>query len=510
MAKQKSFKSGFRTFEMDALYHKSEFFRRFIKNYQPAVKELTEMLPLFQSVFGEALDIDVMEHMSLFEVNRFDERFMIQPDKMLSRCCDSSMEYESDIFWREPVVPDFIRMPDDHPCKVDEEYYKRKLETSIVWGVAKLRAETGETVLLDYLKNFQELKQKKREEFVQLAEKYCEENSVDLSETGISGAAYQLTDEFFENNNLYRYDHLEPVLKTFWKFYEKFHAWIGKYYLHRAWLRRSFFIALRRGLNGFWADIGSPIYAPASLKAAFYGADQDEWGYLHSDIPGPDTFQFTIIKYTTDEKKPIANDEQWTAEGYSLFYTPLEYTEKALAKFREAVEQVEYFGAEAELAERFVISVNEFADEGSENDESLRQEFKEHLRRFPLFKVVVDNRAQVQRDFQNHIQKYLDLILPIIGKHLRTKAGAPPKYDRINWLLDWNIDNLTGREIVEKYDLSDESTFWKALDDLKLYNLPIKEKSSDRIDWNDDWFMERMKAGFPDLKKLENKTRQKK
>ena len=37
--------------------------------------------------------------------------------------------------------------------------------------------------------------------------------------------------------------------------------------------------------------------------------------------------------------------------------------------------------------------------------------------------------------FSKHIRSYLDRLLPIISNHLRTKEGAPPKFERINWLL---------------------------------------------------------------------------
>lgn len=510
MLRKRTYKSGFRTFEMDALYYKSEFFRRFIRSYPQAIDELIEMLPLFQTIFGPAVDIDVMEHLRLFETSRFDRCFLMQPDEMLPRCNDNFTDYKMETFRREPKMPDFIRMPDDHPYKGNEGYYKRKVETSLVWSIAELRSEAGDTDLLNILNNFQEQKDKIKEESIRLVQKFYEEQSQEFTERDVSVSAYQLTDKLLDDYNLYPYESIEPFIKNFWIFYERFHDWIAKYYLYRSWLRRSFFIALRRGLSSFWADVGSPVYAPASLKAEFYGIDQNERDYFYSDIPSPESFHFKIIRYVPEQKEPVATDEKWQAEAFSLFHTPVEYAENVLDKFRAAIEKMKFFGAETELVERFTTSVRESAQDYSESSDVLQQEFTKHLRQFPLFKSISDNRAQVQRDFENHIQKYLDRILPIIGKHLRTKTGAPPKFDRINWLLDWNIDNLTAREIVEKYELSDESTFWKALDDLKIYNLPIKEKLSDQINWNDEWFIERMKAGFPDLKKLEKNSGEKK
>lgn len=118
------------------------------------------MLPLFQLIFGSEIEIDVMEWSSLWATHRFDDKCLIQPDRMLPRCNEFSYDYQTDYFRREPTVPDFIQMPDDHPSKVNEGWYKRLVETSIVWGLAELRAETGDKVLLDYLKSMKELKEK--------------------------------------------------------------------------------------------------------------------------------------------------------------------------------------------------------------------------------------------------------------------------------------------------------------------------------------------------------------
>ena len=41
-------------------------------------------------------------------------------------------------------------------------------------------------------------------------------------------------------------------------------------------------------------------------------------------------------------------------------------------------------------------------------------------------------------------------------------------------------------------------------------NLPVKEKNNKEINWNDEWFLERLNAGFPDRKKLAKNSSQKK
>lgn len=494
---------------MDTLYFQSEFFHRFIQNYPQAIQELKEMLPLFQVVFGPEIEIDVMDWSSLWATHRFDDRFLIQPERMLPHCNESSYDYQTDYFRREPTVPEFIRMSDDHPYKVNEGWYKRLVETSIVWGIAELRAETGDKTLLDYLKTLKELKEKKREEFAELAQNYCQENSVNATESDISIAAYQLTDKYFEDNNLYRYEGIEPLLSKFWEFYEKFHNWITKYYLSRAWLRRSFFIALRRGLKSFWADIGSPIHLPIELQTELYGSATDRLGFVRPDLPSPEAFQFKIERYTKNKKTPVTTNEKWQANGYSLFDTPPQYEEKVVEEFSQAVNQVEFFEGEEQLVTQFHESLKESLPDSVENEEQNIEEFRNHFRQFPFLQSISANRRQVILDFQKHIRSYLDRLLPIISNHLRTKEGALPKFERINWLLNWNIENLTAREIVEKYNLSDESTFWKALDDFKIFNLPIREKSSDKIEWNDDWFLERIKSGYPDLKKLKQKSAKK-
>lgn len=178
-------------------------------------------------------------------------------------------------------------------------------------------------------------------------------------------------------------------------------------------------------------------------------------------------------------------------------------------EFSKAVKQVEFFEGEGELVTQFYDSLKESRSDSVENEEQTIEEFRNHLRQFSYLQSISANRRQVILDFQKHIRSYLENLPPIISNHLRTKDGAPPKFERINWLLLWNIENLTSREIVKKYNLSDESTFWKALDDFKIFNLPIEEKSSNKIEWNDDWFLERIKSGYPDLKKLKQKSAKK-
>lgn len=508
MHKKRTYKSGFRTFEMDTLYYQSEYFRRFLKNYPEAVEELRELLPHFQSIFGSPVELDVRK--LGFKTEKFDEMFLIQPDKLLPNYNDSSYLYQINTFKREPTVPDYIRMPDDSSNKGNEEWYKRVVETNIIWGIAELRAESGDSVLIDDLKAKQDIENKKREEYFQLAQKYSEDHSLTVTDSDLHLVAYRLTDQFFEENNLFQCEDIDALLKNYWEFYEKFHNWIAKYYLYRAWIRRSIFIALRRGLSSFWADIGSPIRVPDSLRDELYGYSEDDYlGFVQSDLPSPKPFHFKITRIVKGEKQPVTTNEKWQTKAYSLFYTPRDYEEKTLAEFKMTVDKVEFFEYESELVEKFYLSVKEALPDTAGNEELVKADFTEHLRRFPFLQQFGENRELVIVAFQKHIQAYLEELLPIISKHLRTNAGAPPKFDRIDWLLNWNIDNLTAREIVEKYGLSDDSTFWKAHDDLKLYNLPVKEKSSNTIDWNDDWFLQRMQAGFPDLKKLEKKKAKK-
>jgi len=230
---------------------------------------------------------------------------------------------------------------------------------------------------------------------------------------------------------------------------------------------------------------------------------------VRPDLPSPEAFQFKIERYTKNKKTPVTTNEKWQANGYSLFDTPPQYEEKVVEEFSQAVNQVEFFEGEEQLVTQFHESLKESLPDSVENEEQKIEEFRNHFRQFPFLQSISANRRQVILDFQKHIRSYLDRLLPIISNHLRTKEGALPKFERINWLLNWNIENLTAREIVEKYNLSDESTFWKALDDFKIFNLPIREKSSDKIEWNDDWFLERIKSGYPDLKKLKQKSAKK-
>ena len=503
MPKKRSPRSGFRTFETDALHYQNQYFWRFIHKYPQALEELREMLPLFQSIFGPPAQIDVTK--DLLKTHLFDDKFLLQPEEMLLRCHQGSNEYGLHSFRRSRItVPDFITvLPDDYVNKGNENYYKSVIETGLVWEIAELRAKAGDSALLNHLKEREEFTKNKRREITELIGKICAEKQLELSEDDMSFQAYKFTGDFLKSSGFYQDEETDSLIENYWVFYEKFHAWIAKYHLYRAWLRRSFFIALLRGLTVFWADVSASVHLPTELTTELYGEPNDLLNFSFGSLPTPEPFKFEIVRYSPGITKPVWTEQKWKTDPYWIFDSPSEYKEKVVEEFKTAVGKVPFFESENKVVEPFSAFIAEaVTEEAAESGESITNDFRNYLRRFSFFREILENRSRIVETYEKHIQIYLDGILPVIGKYFRTREGAPPKFERLDWLLDWNVENLTARKIVEKYELSDESTFRKALNDFKAYNLPVKEKANKIISWNDEWFLKRLNAGFPDRKKL--------
>jgi hypothetical protein len=146
--KRKEYKAGFRTPEGNAFYYQSEFFFRFVQSYPNAIDELKNMLPLFQQVFGSPLEVKDDEN--LFHTRDFSWEYLRAPEKILLNASNYH-RYGLQRYRSQHQVPDYVQMPADDEYKCNEEWYKSKLEAALLWNIADLRLESGDSWLRDFL-----------------------------------------------------------------------------------------------------------------------------------------------------------------------------------------------------------------------------------------------------------------------------------------------------------------------------------------------------------------------
>jgi hypothetical protein len=368
----------------------------------------------------------------------FDSRYLLPPEQIIENYFNDQTSYSPDSYnVRNTTFPDFIKLPANHKYKCDEDFYKKKIESSLLWNIGVLRAESGDKLLYEILKNRRETLEKVELTLKDNLRSIYAKRGIKIDERRIDIEAFSQIKDIIEDQGFLENEYFDSLLTNFWDFYLKFYAWLDKYYLHTKWLRRSFFIALYRGLTVLIADIGDPIRLPPALENEL---DITNVSHFLDDLPEPEPFLFDL--FSQFSHKPIENALQkgWQASPFSIRDKPPQYKEQEVKKFINYLDNLEIIKGEE-----------------------------------------IECRNRIIKSFEEHIEHYLDKMLPIIKKHLKTNDGAPDKFNSIEWLLSWNVEKLSALEIIKKFNLGyEEIEIYKKLSDLKVYDLPKQTRKNSR------------------------------
>ncbi|NNE66216.1 MAG: hypothetical protein HKN33_06585 [Pyrinomonadaceae bacterium] len=481
-------RSGFRAFEVELYRVQLEFIHRLVRKYPDAIKDLKDLLPLSESVFGSSQEMNLQIYNNAGE---FDRLFLLPPEKLLAEF--HLHHYRLRYYRRETDLPEFVSMPTGHTNEGNEKHYRVMFESSLIRRIAKLRSRIRNDGLHRYLKETEALLRKCQQEHENiLRSHYCERN-VNITDTQIWSEARDQVDILIEKTKVFEKPEIKRTLEAFWVFYEKFHDWLAKYYLQKDWLRRSFFFMLLNGVQGIIADVGSLIYLPQELQRELFGVEFCE-GIYRDDIPSPKPFSYGPKNGCEGKEKTTMNRSIWEAEAFSLFESPTSYEESEIERFSGHLEKNRHY----KIADDILDAASDRIAKLSSYSDGTRdpaKDFCEYLNDFYLFKEIAQEREATIASLRKHIKEYLEKLLPKIGKYYDSRAGRPPNFDRIDWLLYSNVENADYGQTIEALRLGgekgmDESTVRKAFVSLEEYDLPVRKRTGSAPVWQNRTLIE--------------------
>lgn len=455
MRRVRALNSGFRTEESTGFIYRGYFFQRFVQRYPGAIRELAALLPLFREVFGDPVDIsdDTVEN----ECSTFDRNFLLSREELLIYFDQAQLQYSRDLFSGIYHIPEYLSLPNDHPNKCNEDWVKKFLGSCIVSAIAEMRANAGNCSLQRHLAKREHIARKARAITKEKAKKIAKENAIQTSEDALNHVAHQETAKVLKSAGYFEDTITTELLAQYWRFYERYHAWLERYCLQKDWLRRSFFIALRRNLLVLWPDMSFDVSLPGELVTEIH-SEPGRFDFRPNQVTLPPPFEFTLTTLTTNEPGFVKSQHRWESMPYFVFWARDVYLEDSVADFQRYINQQAFSDRDEEIkAAVFPLLPRAQTPETAHDLEHDVINILQYIYEVVSPEASRAERREVAAAFREHLSQYVDSLLPKLGKRLKSNTGRPPSLARIEWILCWNVDGLTDKQICDKF--SDDSGF---------------------------------------------------